>query len=310
MLNQPRPLVSVVIPVFNGERYLAECLESALEQTWQPIEIIVVDDGSTDSSPEIASKDSRIRLIRQSNRDVSAARNVGIKAARGEFIALLDYDDLWLPDKIERQMDCFSRHPDADVVFTDLTKFDDSGGSRHAADRHRWANRLNGPGTFRNLIKKNPILPSTVAARRESLIRAGLFDERFRTCGDYEMWLRMAGMGMQFVYLGLLLARYRVHAANTGRKLEVMHEDRLSAVRTAFADPRMRPEYRRFQRTALASAHLEGANAFFGSGRRDLFLQEVRTAVRLDPRTVGWKTCRRWIRIRLSRRSVTGPTKA
>jgi glycosyltransferase involved in cell wall biosynthesis len=300
MLKGKKNLVSVVIPVYNGERYLAECLDSVFSQTWPSIETIVVDDGSTDRSVEIASKDSRVRLIRQSNRDVSAARNAGIQAAKGEFIALFDYDDLWLPEKIEKQMECFDRNPDAALVFTDIVKFDDEGRTRHAKDRHRWAVRLNGPRAFASLARKNPILPSAVMARRESLSRAGLFDERFRTCGDYEMWLRMAGMGMRFVYLGLPLTRYRVHSSNTGRKIEVMHEDRLRAVRTAFGDARLRPEFRKFERTALAAAFLEGANTFFSAGDRGRFLELVREAARLDPSLINWRTVRRWVRARMS----------
>jgi glycosyltransferase involved in cell wall biosynthesis len=290
-----KPLVSVVIPVYNGERYLAECLESVKKQTWPSIETIVVDDGSTDRSVEIASKDARVRLIRQSNRDVSAARNAGIQASQGEFVAFLDYDDLWLPEKVERQMGCFAQNPGTDVVFTDVIKFDDDGRTRHPQDRRRWASRLNGPRAFQSLAKKNPILPSAVMAKKGSLLRAGLFDERFKTCGDYEMWLRMAGRGMRFVYLDHPLTRYRVHSANTGRKIEVMHDDRLLAVRTAFSDSRMKPGFRRFENGSLASAHVEAANAFFGVGRSDLFLREVRAALKLDPLSINWKTCRRWI---------------
>ena len=296
----PNPLVSVVIPVHDGERYLAECLSSVQSQSYRPIETIVVDDGSSDSSVEIASQAPGVRLIRQANRDVSAARNAGVRAAGGVFIAFLDYDDLWLPEKIEKQVAWFGLHPQDELVFTDIVKFDDAGHVRHARDRHRWARRLSGPRAFPSLARKNPVLPSAVLVRRESLIRAGLFNEAFRTCGDYEMWLRMAGLGMRFGYLPLPLTRYRVHAGNTGRRIEVMHEDRLRAVRVAFADSRIPPRLRRFERLALASAHLEGAHSFFGAGRPDLFLEQVRTAVRLWPWSLDWKTIRRCPRAFLS----------
>lgn len=306
----PPPLVSVVIPVYNGERYLAECLCSVRGQSYRPLETIVVDDGSRDGSAEIASGAPGVRLIRQANGDVSAARNAGVRAATGEFIALLDYDDLWLPHKIEQQVAWFGRHPGADLVFTDIIKFDNNGRARRARDRHRWARRLNGPHPFRALAMKNPILPSSVLVRRESLIRAGLFNERFRTCGDYEMWLRMAGLGMSLGYLPLPLTRYRVHADNTGRRIEVMHEDRLQAVRVAFADSRIPPQLRRFERLALASAHLESAHSFFGAGRPDLFLEQVRVALRLRPWSLDWKTVRRWPRAFVSvhpKPRATGP---
>src|SRR5512143_3730544 len=109
------PLVSVVMPVYNGARYLRQALESALAQTYRPLEIVVVDDGSTDETPAILAEfGTRIRALRQPNSGSAAARNAALDAARGELIAFLDADDLWLPQKLAVQVEYLREHPDVD----------------------------------------------------------------------------------------------------------------------------------------------------------------------------------------------------
>ena len=112
-----KPLVSVVIPVFNGEQYLAATIESVLAQTYHPLEVIVVDDGSTDGSADIVKRYQEVRYFHQPNRGVAAARNVGISRARGEFIAPLDQDDVWYPDAVEVMADALLGHPEAGYVI-------------------------------------------------------------------------------------------------------------------------------------------------------------------------------------------------
>ncbi len=111
------PLVSVILPVFNGERFLAEAIESVLQQGYRPIEIILVDDGSTDSTPRIAgSFADHVRYYYQPNAGPAAARNLGIRMASGEFIAFIDADDLWPEDKLAMQMRCFEAFPTVEIV--------------------------------------------------------------------------------------------------------------------------------------------------------------------------------------------------
>src|SRR5712692_4293853 len=113
------PTVSVVIPVYNGERYLAEAISSVLDQTYKNFELIVVDDGSTDQSAAVVRSftDDRIRYLYQSNGGASKARNLGVAASRGTVIAFLDSDDVWLPHKLERQIDCLASHKDVGAVY-------------------------------------------------------------------------------------------------------------------------------------------------------------------------------------------------
>jgi len=119
-----RPLVSCIVPVFNGERYLAEALDSILAQQYEPLEIIVADDGSTDGTPAIArSYGDRVRVVRQPNAGAPAARNLGLRSARGELIAFLDSDDLWHREKLARQVARFVARPELEVSVTHLQTF-------------------------------------------------------------------------------------------------------------------------------------------------------------------------------------------
>lgn len=114
-----QPLISCIVPVYNGELYLREAIDSILAQTYRPLEIIVVDDGSTDATPDVvAGYGDRLRYIRQPNAGPGAARNHGLNLAQGEFIAFLDADDLWHPDKLARQMTRFLNRPDLDLCIT------------------------------------------------------------------------------------------------------------------------------------------------------------------------------------------------
>src|SRR5262249_41809571 len=119
-------LVSVVIPVYNGSSFLRDAIDSVLEQTYAPLQILVVDDGSVDDSPHvIASYGSRLEPFRQQNMGVSHARNKGVQAARGEFVAFLDQDDWWHPEKIARQVETFVQDADIGLVHTDVAHYHD-----------------------------------------------------------------------------------------------------------------------------------------------------------------------------------------
>jgi len=114
------PLVSVVVPNLDYAKYLEDCLNSIVDQTYQPLEILFVDDGSKDASLEIAKRFDKIRIFSQSHQGVNAARNLGIRNATGEFIAFCDSDDLWMPNKIAEQIDFLTKHPDHGLVYSDI----------------------------------------------------------------------------------------------------------------------------------------------------------------------------------------------
>jgi glycosyltransferase involved in cell wall biosynthesis len=183
-------LVSTVITSYNKGPYLAEAIDSALAQDYPHQEIMVVDDGSTDHTPEVAGAyEDRIRYVWQENRGPSGAKNRGVLEARGEFIAFLDGDDRWRPGKLTRQIECLHRNPAAAVIYTDRLVL--RGGaivspSLHSEGKHLYR------GHVLDQLLMNMIIPfSSTLVRRKCLIEAGLFDERRRAADDYDLWLRI-----------------------------------------------------------------------------------------------------------------------
>jgi glycosyltransferase involved in cell wall biosynthesis len=202
------PAVSVVIPVFNAERYIADALESIRRQTLSDVEVIVVDDGSTDNTVREAERFSGslgLTVMRQKNAGPAAARNAGIRRAQGRHCAFLDADDVMLPERLAAQVELFEADPDLGLVHTDLMTFDERGIIHRS--RRAFSDPCGGMVLDR-LLMDNFITTSTVMAPRERLIGAGLFGEERRVSEDFELWLRMAAR-WKVGYLDRPLVRYR-----------------------------------------------------------------------------------------------------
>lgn len=203
------------MPVYQGREHLAAAIESVLAQTFERLELIVVDDGSTDGSDAIArtyaGHDPRVHYRRQENAGQGAARNAGIGVARGEAVAFLDQDDLWLPNKLASQLPLLD---DTTVVYSDTYILRDGGRSR----QERFSDHLDGwpvPATLGSLIDGNtiPVL-TAVLSRRLLLAHGGLTsDPALKGVDDYDLWLRLAVAGVTFSYIPEPLAVYRVHGA-------------------------------------------------------------------------------------------------
>ncbi|MCX7914754.1 MAG: glycosyltransferase family 2 protein, partial [Verrucomicrobiae bacterium] len=180
-------------------------MESALAQTYRPIEILVVDDGSKDNTPEVMQAyagNPLVQYIRQENKGLPAARNTGIRAAKGKYIALLDADDVWEPEKLERQVEFYEQHTEAALVATESYEFDFTTPSRFAAPKKP---DLGGRAassaipfneyTLRDLMEFSAFRPSSVVMRRDLCEAVGLFDEQFRYVEDLDMWARLTTVG-------------------------------------------------------------------------------------------------------------------
>lgn len=232
------PLVSVVIPMYNAGRYITQAVDSVLAQTYRPIEILVVDDGSTDDSAAILQAyGSRIRYLHQKNQGQSIARNRGITESQGELVAFLDADDFWLPDKIARQVDSLSRAPRAGLAHTDVLFLENSTGQRS----HRPSRKAEYVGNCSDLLfRQNKLTISSVLLRKECLTQVGLFDGVFRYTDDYDMWLRIAPH-YEFCYVDEPLVIYRLHHTNISRCTLEMTRDELYVLDKAL---RQSPSYR------------------------------------------------------------------
>lgn len=223
-MSHAHPLVDVVIPVYNGASYLKEAIESVLSQTYAPLHLIIVDDGSQDSSGAIADEyvqrfPSRVQNIRQENKGLSAARNTGIRAAQGELIAFLDADDFWLPRKIEAQVAAWNNFSESTlplgVVYCDY-EFVDTSSAPHRLNSSRFhlIRGLRGD-VFQSLMDANKVAGSGsgVLVKRDAFDRCGYFDERLNSCEDWDMWLRLAE-AYAFEPVDEILVMIRRHSEN------------------------------------------------------------------------------------------------
>jgi glycosyltransferase involved in cell wall biosynthesis len=203
---QNSPLVSVIIPVYNCDRYLAEAIESVLKQTYQPLEVIVIDDGSTDNSAEVARNfGSSVLYHYQTQSGAATARNFGIELAQGSFLAFLDADDFWIEDKLTRQMTVFDNEPDLDIVFGHVQNF-------HSPELDK---------AVKHKIYCPPELmpgyhPGTMLVKREAFERVGCFETHLKM-GEFISWYsRATDLGVQVKMLPELLMWRRLHETNQG----------------------------------------------------------------------------------------------
>ncbi|MBI5406413.1 MAG: glycosyltransferase family 2 protein [Nitrospirae bacterium] len=212
--SEANPKVTAIIPSYNGERYISHAIESVLAQTYKNIEIIVVDDGSTDRSLEkVRPYLSRIKYIFQENSGVCNARNAGISNSNGELIAFLDCDDRWLPEKIERQVSYFSANPQEKFVHC-AVKFINSRGEGITPEDY-WRNlRFNGEvKDVKEIFMHFAMLPSAMMVKRQLFDEVGLWDQEFALCEGYNLCLRIAlRYPLRFINEPLVL--YRLHDAN------------------------------------------------------------------------------------------------
>lgn len=214
-----KPLISIVIPAYNAEKYIAATLDSVRAQTFRDYEVIVVDDGSTDRSFEIAGCFDGVFRIRQNNRGAATARNVGIGAARGEYIAFLDADDLWMPAKLERQVSYLEENPQTAWIYCDAYVFNSASGRTRCRIGERM--RLHKGEILRELLLRCFIPSATPVVRRTALLEAGLFDERreHRIGEDWSLWLRLAERH-DIALIDEPLAWIRIHEENTSRRAD------------------------------------------------------------------------------------------
>lgn len=230
-----RPLISVVIPSYNAARFVNQAIDSVMQQTYSPIEIILVDDGSTDDTAQrLAALGNRIRYVHQVNGGLSKARNRGIREARGELVAFLDADDKWLPEKLQKQWEMLRADPDLKFVHTDVFDLIETTGEVVHEDRN--GRRFTGD-CYLEFFRGNVIIPSTVLVTRSCLEQIGHFDEAIRGAStqDMDLCLRVA-RHHRFAYVDEPLVLYRMHPDNASRNRRMMLEDEYFVLAKALRD--------------------------------------------------------------------------
>ena len=267
------PLISVVIPTHNCGSHICDAVDSARAQTYAPIEIIVVDDGSTDNTVDrLKSLRDRVRYAHQHNQGVSAARNLGIELAKGEFIALLDADDVWHPQKLERQMWIHHRRSDIKVSGTSFLWFVQSAPKDLAS--------YSGEPLVRDITLKHVLTNFSFGSCSGALIHRGCFEQvgsfdiSLRVCEDLDLWLRVAA---RFPIAKLMepLTYLRNRMGSLSSDAEALSIAHRLVLNRAFATlPQLKGQVR-LHRMALAALYRHDASVYFGKGQRGRAIQEL-----------------------------------
>ncbi|MCL1471489.1 glycosyltransferase [Argonema antarcticum] len=225
------PLISVVIPVYNGEKTVRETSESVLSQTFKDFELIVINDGSTDKTIEIISRiqDERLKVFSYPNAGLAASRNRGISLAKGEYISFIDADDMWTPDKLEGQLKALQENPQAAVAYSWSDCIDES------SKNFRSGTYLTFNGdVYENLLLTNFVdNGSNALIRKEVFSEVGGFDESLKSGEDWDMWLRLAAK-YHFVAVSKPQILYRITASSMSANLVRMEAETMQVIAQAF----------------------------------------------------------------------------
>jgi glycosyltransferase involved in cell wall biosynthesis len=209
--SKKAPAVTVVIPAYNSARYIGEALDSLKDQNFTDYEVVVVNDGSNDREELeriLKAHPLPVTYISQENKGVSAARNAAIKIGRGEFYAQLDADDQWTPDYLEVQLGILKNNPDVTLVYPNATII--GAGVTHGLEFMKMS-PSEGEVSFESLVRQKCVVMTCVTARMSAIREAGMFDERIRSCEDFDLWLRVVKNGGRIVYHRDRLVLYRRH---------------------------------------------------------------------------------------------------
>lgn len=282
------PGVSVLLPTYNRADYLRATIQSALDQTHPPYEVVVVDDGSTDSTAEVVRRlaEPRVRYVFQQNRGVSAALNTAFRASTGRYIALLGSDDLWLPSLLAEEVPIMDENPAVGLVYARAQGMDPQ--DRPMAQILGAPDKFPG-STFKSLLYGDDVCGLTAVFRREVVEQAGLWDESFVANEDWDIWLRMS-LVTRFYFLDKVLARFRIHPGSlTGGKsdrfVQVLR-DRERLLDKVFSLPNLPPEASEVKALAYRNNYMDIGLRWLSVGNWRECLRYFGQAVRVSPNPV------------------------
>jgi glycosyltransferase involved in cell wall biosynthesis len=275
--------VSVIIPTYNSARFLAEAIDSVLAQSFKDFEIVVIDDGSTDETKALMLRyGPPVRYIYQENSGVAEARNRGIKESRGRYVAFLDADDTWFPNKLERQVGSLENPDNKDscricysafaVVDSDLSPLFENRSQRRAS-------------ALEDLLLRGNIVGSicTVLAERSLFSTAGGFDRALSQCADWDMWVRLAAH-TEFLYIDEPLVTDRHHGAMMSKNAALLESDSLLVLKKGFEMTGLEQSLRARRRQAFARNYMVVAGTYFHARRYRDFLRCAARSLAMDMR--------------------------
>ncbi len=279
MTTNNAPTVSVIIPAYNQAVYVSEAIQSVLGQTYPDFELIVVDDGSTDETPQILAsiQDPRIRIVRQPNKGLSAARNTGLRESSAPLVTFLDSDDFFLPDKLAVLSAFLKDHPEIGMV-SGGTQFINPKGQPLSQD-------IKSPGNLdlQKLLVSNPFCVSAIMMRRLWFDRVGIFDETLRACEDWDLWQRMAYAGCRFAWVEHLVVAYRYHEGQMTREADRMRNAIFTVINKFFSQPGLPENLNAYKNTVYASALVHAAAYAYNANEPQKGQRDLAEAIHLDP---------------------------
>lgn len=244
------PKVSVIIPSYNATRFVKTTIDSVLAQTFQDFEIVVVDDGSTDNTKEVLQDyGDKIRYLYKENGGVSKARNYGIENAVGKYIAFLDADDVWMPEKLEKQVELLEANEEIGLCYAATQKVDEELNYLSSISANAYKDY-----TESLLLNLNIVAGSCSSAmvRRDIISQTDGFDSKFSTYADWEMWLRLSLL-TKFAPINEELVKYRIVAGSMSSKPEVTKRDALGVLEKFFNLPNLPEKYKRLKNKAFSN---------------------------------------------------------
>jgi glycosyltransferase involved in cell wall biosynthesis len=271
--------VSVIIPAYNQANYLAKAIQSVLDQTYTDFEILVVDDGSTDETADIANAltDQRVRYIYQDNQGLSAARNTGIKHSAGKYLSYLDSDDQFLPEKLEILLNVLEENPRYGFAAGQAIPIDED-------------DNLIGeifdvplPEDGSQLLLGNPLHVGSVMVERSWQEKVGFFDEALRSYEDWDMWLRLARAGCPMTWVARSVSLYRFHGHQMTRLGNQMTTATFAVLDKHFADPALPESWQALRDLAYSNAHLRAAMQAYSAQVYSVAQTHMLEACHLNP---------------------------
>ena len=277
------PQVSVILPTYNRAQLLPAAIQSVLDQVYVDLELIVVDDGSTDSTLDILHRftDPRIRVLAQENRGIGSALNAGIKAARGSYIARIDSDDRWLPELLTVEVPILEDKPEAGVAYARAQAMDQDG---------RPLPQILGappkyPGdAFKSFVYGDFGCAITALIRRDPLEKVGFFDETLVGNEDWDLWIRLSRV-TRFVFIDRVLANFRMHPGRTtagaSGKFAAITQGRIQVLDKVFSQPSLPASVLSIRKQAYRNAHIDAALRWLSAEKQREALEHFWQAIRL-----------------------------
>jgi glycosyltransferase involved in cell wall biosynthesis len=257
--------VSVIIPTYNAARFVTTAIDSVLAQTFKDFEILVIDDGSTDNTREILEKyDSpQIHYLHKKNGGVSSARNYGIENSRGKYIAFLDADDLWLPEKLEKQVALLESNEEIGLCYVATERVNENLQTIGYVAANSYDDYCEALLLNLNIVTGSC---SSAVVRREVVLQTNGFDVQFSTCADWEYWLRLSLL-TQFAPIAEYLVKYRVVTGSMSSNPYVSKRDTLGVLNKFFAQADLPEKYKRLKNRALSNNLMIVSGEFLHNGK-------------------------------------------